>query len=946
MPDLKSDLKSGARSIEIDRHWVTLGPFPTGMREQDFGADPLEAFGGFRSLEYDPEARYPSELARFGSVSWNSTEQDDEGWVHVIYPDVEWQFNQMFMGWSFNQYQAWARSTFQVPDLVPQDKPITSDGLVPVTIQCANVGDFYVDDERLSGDWYDYGLTRHVLRLAPGSTHTLSIRLAHEIRIFGGAILPPPSKFRCVLEAVGTGDDGGEAHVQVVTEGHGGIILMDVVDGVVAGDLISVALRNVGAESVRITEVKVMHGSERFVAQLRDPETMLNISPTVHRPLAIQLALKDQADLAERLEFSLEFSFVIDNNRKASVRTDVLELQQKTWGEIYKYTFTDFDGTVHYAAAFPPSRPEYINTSAPILVALHGAGREVETSPFWLEEYQQRENTWIVLPTGRSPWGYDWHGASIKNVMNALESLALHLPGVPVELRGLAGIRPDPERLFIAGHSNGGQGAWFLTTHYPDKAIAATPAAGYVNIKQYAPYSNWLSNSYTDLYLQGILGSAIAEYDNDVYMSNTVGIPILARVGSADDNVPPFSSRKMVRLGQENSHNRSGIRLSEVAGGGHWFTGILHGAVVQEFLRDHLNDDVESSKSSRDAGLREVGVYPPFPSHFEITTINPGSMGSKGGIKIEQLQIPFRKGSIKVQIEKNHEKASSIWSMHTTNIRRFGFDGLPALVQRRGQISRVVIDDDVFELDKDGISIGGVMLTDGVFVKDHGHNGIRKWTLSTSNQWQETERHRETYGPAIQVLEKKLVIVVGKGFMNYSPEFQRTAQRVARLIAHDVYQYGRSDVEIVTDSEYFTGPYGETDAEKVNLVLVGDEQQNKLTSAVLSQTRSEVTMNRRQSMVSVHPATSAFEIESKDFKEPGTGLLMIRPWGSRNLAMIIAGVDEQGLETAARLFPKRTGLLVPDWVVTGPEMPWKGAGGILAAGFWGNHWEYQPLMSA
>jgi hypothetical protein len=25
--------------------WQILGPFPTGMREQDFGADPLEAFG-------------------------------------------------------------------------------------------------------------------------------------------------------------------------------------------------------------------------------------------------------------------------------------------------------------------------------------------------------------------------------------------------------------------------------------------------------------------------------------------------------------------------------------------------------------------------------------------------------------------------------------------------------------------------------------------------------------------------------------------------------------------------------------------------------------------------------------------------------------------------------------------------------------------------------------
>lgn len=72
-------------------------------------------------------------------------------------------------------------------------------------------------------------------------------------------------------------------------------------------------------------------------------------------------------------------------------------------------------------------------------------------------------------------------------------------------------------------------------------------------------------------------------------------------------------------------------------------------------------------------------------------------------------------------------------------------------------------------------------------------------------------------------------------------------------------------------------------------------------------------MHSRLGVVSIHPETSAFEIEGRDFKEPGTGLLMTRPWGSRNLAVIIAGIDAQGLETAARLFPKRTGLLVPDW---------------------------------
>lgn len=50
-----------------------------------------------------------------------------------------------------------------------------------------------------------------------------------------------------------------------------------------------------------------------------------------------------------------------------------------------------------------------------------------------------------------------------------------------------------------------------------------------------------------------------------------------------------------------------------------------------------------------------------------------------------------------------------------------------------------------------------------------------------------------------------------------------------------------------------------------------------------------------------------------EFREPGTGLLQIRPWGASHLVMEIAGLDVQGLEMAARLFPKRTGLLVPDW---------------------------------
>ena len=47
--------------------------------------------------------------------------------------------------------------------------------------------------------------------------------------------------------------------------------------------------------------------------------------------------------------------------------------------------------------------------------------------------------------------GYDWHGASIKNVMYAIQNLADTLPGVPESLKNLPGMKPDPERLFMAG---------------------------------------------------------------------------------------------------------------------------------------------------------------------------------------------------------------------------------------------------------------------------------------------------------------------------------------------------------------------------------------------------------------------------------------------------------------------------------------------------------------
>jgi predicted esterase len=57
-----------------------------------------------------------------------------------------------------------------------------------------------------------------------------------------------------------------------------------------------------------------------------------------------------------------------------------------------------------------------------VVLALHGAGVETSWS-FWTEAVRPRERSWVVFPTGRTAWGYDWHGLSVDNVWSAKRQL-------------------------------------------------------------------------------------------------------------------------------------------------------------------------------------------------------------------------------------------------------------------------------------------------------------------------------------------------------------------------------------------------------------------------------------------------------------------------------------------------------------------------------------------
>jgi hypothetical protein len=103
----------------------------------------------------------------------------------------------------------------------------------------------------------------------------------------------------------------------------------------------------------------------------------------------------------------------------------------------------------------------------------------------------------------------------------------------------------------------------------------------------------------------------------------------LIRSGELDDNVPSYHSRKLYRL--LNQWNNESLSYSEQSNNGHWFEGVLNDDTVQSFLDNLLGKEEP-----------KVIKQPALPHEFTIVTLNPSSSGSRAGIKILQLTIPFR----------------------------------------------------------------------------------------------------------------------------------------------------------------------------------------------------------------------------------------------------------------------------------------------------------------
>lgn len=190
---------------------------------------------------------------------------------------------------------------------------------------------------------------------------------------------------------------------------------------------------------------------------------------------------------------------------------------------------------------------------------------------------------------------------------------------------------------------------------------------------------------------------------------------------------------------------------------------------------------------------------------------------------------------------------------------------------------------------------------------------------------------------------------------NRSPSAELSA---ALRLAHNLNVYHKLDANIVDDYEADRA-VRDGSLPSGSLVVLSQGRLGGFAASLLSELATPFGVDG-----------TTLRLRSRPFIAPSTSVLFLHPHPTNpeGLTLFVHGVDESGLERALRLFPIRTGVTIPDWIVVGSQADVRGTGGVQSAGYvvitgtsfilhtadkyrmlhrvWGNDWSWSEAMSA
>ncbi|MFN0009051.1 MAG: prolyl oligopeptidase family serine peptidase [Planctomycetota bacterium] len=452
--------------------------------------------------------------------------------------------------------------------------------------------------------------------------------------------------------------------------------------------------------------------------------------------------------------------------------TESLQVELRAAPEARRVTFrSGIDGSVQYYAVLPPAAKEPPEWGFGLVLTLHGASVDALGQA---RSYSAKEDFWIVAPTNRRPFGFDWQDWGRLDAYEALDR-ALALSGVA------------DERVYLTGHSMGGHGTWHLGANDPDRFAAIAPSAGWIS---FDTYGGRPKGTLADLWQRADGASRTLDL-----LSNLRRAPIYVLHGSADDNVPVSEARDVVAAMPEDMKRRMALHVQE--GAGHWWDGdaspgadCVDWPALFEMFRRHL---------------RSQGDSPPQPRReVDWISVDPSVDARDSWVEVAQPVEYGRPFRVRGSYGLNATHVQTVVNLTTENVRRLRIDatGLQNLAKR-------FLDDAAVDPSTTG------------------------WYLLTERGWKPdaegppaSEKSPTSSGPFKRAFDRRFVLVPGT---NGDDVEDRELLDLARYTAECWWYRGNGTASILTDAEFLSRKLRHDG----NLILFGNEDTNAAWKVVL-----------------------------------------------------------------------------------------------------------------
>ncbi len=338
------------------------------------------------------------------------------------------------------------------------------------------------------------------------------------------------------------------------------------------------------------------------------------------------------------------------------------ELKTRAATKHFRQTFTSpIDGSVQYYGVRPPENYQ-AGSEYGMVMSLHGAGVD---GGGLVSSYSDKDWAWIISPTNRRPFGFNWEEWGHFNALASLEDAKSRWA-------------VNDERVHITGHSMGGHGTWHVGVHNPGEFATIVPSAGWESIYSYPPGR---SSNRPD----GTLARARAHSDTKEYLSNIKRRSVYVIHGKDDNNVPTAEGEKMCQKAKDIIPKDDDVKCHFEPGAEHWWDG----------------DAAEGTDCVDwpDAWtMMENTTLDPTELEFDYKTPGPWYGPTHSYVKVDSSETPMQDVEL-TSTKVDDQKVE----LTTTNVRSLELDG--DALQAKG-IQKITVDGDTQQVTQGTMRIG------------------------------------------------------------------------------------------------------------------------------------------------------------------------------------------------------------------------------------------------